>query len=58
MYVNRKYFLAMDKNRIKMVFTKLRKGKPMTKSDYAILVIFGIVMVIAGMNIDHMMVIQ
>jgi hypothetical protein len=30
----------------------------MTKSDYAILVIFGIVMVIAGMNIDHMMVIQ
>jgi len=30
----------------------------MTKSDYAILAIFGIVMVIVGMNIDHMMVIQ
>jgi hypothetical protein len=28
----------------------------MTKSDYAILIIFGAVMVIAGMNIDSLMV--
>ena len=30
----------------------------MTKSDYAILIIFGIVMIVAGMNIDAMMVMQ
>lgn len=30
----------------------------MTKSDYAILIIFGFIMVVAGMNIDSMMVIQ
>jgi hypothetical protein len=30
----------------------------MTKSDYAILIIFGIFMVVAGMNIDHLMVLQ
>ena len=30
----------------------------MTKSDYAILIIFGLVMIVAGMNIDAMMVIQ
>ncbi len=28
----------------------------MTKSDYAILIIFGAVMIVAGMNIDAMMV--
>jgi len=28
----------------------------MTKSDYAILIIFGVMMVIAGMNIDSLMV--
>ena len=28
----------------------------MTKSDYAILIIFGLVMIVAGMNIDAMMV--
>ena len=38
--------------------TKLRKGKTMTKSDYAILIIFGFIMVVAGMNIESMMVIQ
>ena len=32
--------------------------KPMTKSDYAILIIFGAMMVIAGMNIDSLMVMQ
>lgn len=30
----------------------------MTKSDYAILIIFGFVMIVAGMNIDAMMVMQ
>jgi len=30
----------------------------MTKSDYAILIIFGTVMIVAGMNIDAMMVMQ
>jgi hypothetical protein len=30
----------------------------MTKSDYAILIIFGLVMIVAGMNIDAMMVMQ
>lgn len=30
----------------------------MTKSDYAILIIFGAVMLVAGMNIDAMMVMQ
>lgn len=30
----------------------------MTKSDYAILIIFGLVMIIAGMNIDAMMVMR
>lgn len=30
----------------------------MTKSDYAILIIFGLVMIVGGMNIDAMMVIQ
>jgi hypothetical protein len=30
----------------------------MTKSDYAILIIFGAVMIVGGMNIDSMMVIQ
>jgi len=30
----------------------------MTKSDYAILIIFGAMMVIAGMNIDSLMVMQ
>jgi len=30
----------------------------MTKSDYAILIIFGAVMIVAGMNIDAMMVMQ
>ena len=28
----------------------------MTKSDYAILIIFGLVMIVAGMNIDALMV--
>lgn len=30
----------------------------MTKSDYAILIIFGLVMIVAGMNIDALMVMQ
>lgn len=30
----------------------------MTKSDYAILIIFGLVMIVAGMNVDAMMVMQ
>lgn len=30
----------------------------MTKADYAILIIFGAVMIVAGMNIDAMMVMQ
>ena len=30
----------------------------MTKSDYAILIIFGLVMIVAGMNIDAIMVVQ
>ena len=30
----------------------------MTKSDYAILIIFGLVMIVAGMNIDALMVMR
>lgn len=30
----------------------------MTKSDYVILIIFGAVMIVAGMNFDAMMVMQ
>ena len=38
------------------LYVLILRSKPMTKSDYTILIIFGIFMVVAGMNIDRLMV--